>query len=349
MSFSTVELKGMVKKVLEEAFPGSSQKQKIYESHGRLNFSCPYCGDSAEARKKRGNLYTESLSFKCYNGGCNIFRDLYSFLRDFKLDGLVTPDQISEIIEIGKTKKNAKKHAGSIDVFLLEVYKDIIPTREGLKKKLDLIELPFAAKEYLKKRYQDPDERFLWEPRKKSMFLLNLTANGEHVLGLQIKNMNKNATNKYYTYRLSGIYKNLFKERNPEVLEKAGELDSISCVFGFSTLNLEDPITIFEGPFDSFLYRNSVGLCSINNAFPFDVINKRYFLDSDSSGREKSQKLLTEGESVFLWKKFLSENGFPERDKWDLNDVVIYAHNNGMKNKNLEGYFSSDKLDMIYV
>lgn len=349
MSFSVVDLKGMVKRVLETTFPGNTSKQKIYESHGRLNFSCPYCGDSAEARKKRGNLYTESLSFKCYNGGCGIFRNLYEFLKDFSLDSLISPDQISEIIEIGKTKKNARKNAGSIDVFLLEVFRDIIPKREDLKKKLGLIELPFFAKEYLKNRYQEADERFLWEPRKKSMFLLNLTADGQYVLGLQIKNMNKNATNKYYTYRLSGIYKNLYKERNQEIIEKASELDSISCVFGFSTLNLEDPITIFEGPFDSFLYRNSVGLCSINNTFPFDVTNKRYFLDSDESGTQKAQKLLSDGESVFLWKKFLKENGFPNREKWDLNDIVVYAHQNNMKIRNLEGYFSSDKWDMIHV
>ena len=349
MGFSEEELKGMIAKILSQSFPGNAQKHKIYVSKGRLNFSCPYCGDSSEARKKRGNLYTESLSFKCYNGGCNVFRDLYGFLKDFQLESLISADQIAEIIEIGKTKKNARKQAGSIDVFLLETYRDIIPTRELLKNKLGLIELPYQARLYLQNRHQEADERFLWEPRKKSMFLLNLTANGENVLGLQIKNMNKNATTKYYTYKLSGIYKNLFKERDTAIIEKASELDGISCVFGFSTLNLDDKITIFEGPFDSFLYRNSVGLCSINNKFPFDVENKRYFLDGDNSGREKSQKLLTEGESVFLWKKFLSENGFPTRDKWDLNDVVIYAHENGMKIKNLEGYFSSNCWDMIYI
>jgi hypothetical protein len=181
------------------------------------------------------------------------------------------------------------------------------------------------------------------------MFLLNLTANGEHVLGLQIKNMNKNATNKYYTYKLSGIYKNLFRERDQEVIERASELDAISCVFGFSTVNLESPITIFEGPFDSFLYRNSVGLCSINNKFPFEVEDKRYFLDGDTAGREAAQKPLKEGEKVFLWKKFLDENGFPTRDKWDLNDVVVYAHKNGLKIKNLEEYFSNISWDLIYV
>ena len=343
------QVKNILLTVLQQVFPGDRNKQKIFESRDRFTISCPYCGDSSEARKKRGNLYIESLSFKCYNGGCNVFRDLYGFLKDFELEGMITPDQISEIIEIGKTKRNNRKNAGSIDVFLLEAYKDIIPTREYLKRKLDLIELPYGVKEYLNKRYQEPDDRFLWEPRKKSIFLLNLTANGEHVLGLQIKNMNKNATNKYYTYRLSGIYKNLFKERNNEIIERASELDGVSCVFGFSTLNLDAIITIFEGPFDSFLYRNSVGLCSINNRFPFDVENKRYFLDGDTSGKEKAQELLISGESVFLWKKFLDENGFPERSKWDLNDVVIYAHEKGMKIKNLEEYFSNNKLDLLYL
>lgn len=343
------QIRYFLTQILEQAFPGNINKQKIYLSRDRYTISCPYCGDSTDARKKRGNLYIESLSFKCYNGGCNTFRDLYNFLKDFNLTNLVTPDQISEIIEIGKTKRNTRKYTGTLDVFLLENYKDLIPTREYLKKKLGLIELPYAAREYLKKRYQDPDDRFLWEPRKKSMFLLNLTANGEHVLGLQIKNMNKNATNKYYTYRLSGIYKNLFKERNQDLINKSAELDPISCVFGFSTLDLESMITIFEGPFDSFLYRNAVGLCSINNKFPFDVDNVRYFLDSDQSGREKAQALLSEGKSVFLWKKFLNENGFPDREKWDLNDVVMYAHQNNMKIKNLEGYFSSDRWDLIHL
>lgn len=349
MGFSQEELKGMVSQVLAEAFPGNSSKQKIYAGKDRLNFSCPYCGDSSDARKKRGNLYVDTLSFKCYNGGCNIFRDLYAFLKDFNQQSLVTPDQISEIIEIGKAKRVTRKHAGNIDVFLLEAFKEIIPTREYLKKKLDLIELPVSAREYLKARYQEPDDKYLWEPRKKSMFLLNLTSNGEHVLGLQIKNMNKNATNKYYTYRLSGIYKNLFRERDMSIIEKASELDSVSCVFGFSTLNLDQNVTIFEGPFDSFLYRNSVGLCSLNNKFPFDISNKRYFLDGDKSGREKAQKLLGDGESVFLWKKFLDENGFPDREKWDLNDIVIYAHQNGMKIKSLDGYFSNSVWDMIYL
>jgi hypothetical protein len=88
--------------------------------------------------------------------------------------------------------------------------------------------------------------------------------------------MNKWATNKYFTYKLSGIYKNLFRINTPDIIEKAEQLDPISTVFGFSYVNLDDEVTIFEGPLDSFLFHNSVGLCSVNNQFPFDISNKNW-------------------------------------------------------------------------
>jgi hypothetical protein len=45
----------------------------------------------------------------------------------------------------------------------------------------------------------------------------------------------------------------------------------------------------------------------------------------------------------------LKENGFPEREKWDLNDVVNYLRETGKKIKRLDNYFSSDKWDIIDV
>ena len=345
--FTEDQLTGLIDLALAKKFPNEPQKRKIYKGNKRLTFSCPFCGDSADPHKKRGNFYTETLSFKCYNGGCGKFIDMLGFLKHFSLNDQVTPDQISDIIELKKARKAFVKSETGIDNFILENYLDVLISRDSLKSRLDLIELPYTAQKYLRDRFQEPDDRFLWEPRKKSMFLLNLTSSGEHVMGLQIKNMYKNATTKYYTYRLSGIYKNLLKERNQEIIEKASELDAISCVFGFSSLDLDSMITIFEGPFDSYLYKNSVGLCSINNKFPFDVTNKRYFLDGDASGKEKAQKLLIDGECIFLWKKFLGENGLPDRKKWDLNDVVIYAKEKGIKIRNLEEYWSTSVWDLI--
>lgn len=343
------EIKALILKVLQKSFPGNHQKQIIYSSQNRLNFSCPYCGDSSDARKKRGNLYVDSLSFKCYNGGCGIFKDFIGFLYDHELNRELTIEQIEEAKNTIAAKKTSRRVSAKIDVFLLDNYKDIIIPREDYKNKLGLIELPNNIREYLRRRNQEVDSRYLFSPDKNSLHILNLTSDGNYILGLQLRNMNKWAVNKYFTYKLSGIYKNLFRVNNPDIIEKAEHLDPISTVFGFSYVNLDEEVTIFEGPLDSFLFKNSVGLCSVNNSFPFDISNKRWFFDGDEAGREALRKKLSEGEKVFLWKKFLDDNRLPEREKWDWNDVVNYVRSTGNKISRPDKYFSENKWDMILV
>ena len=194
------DVKNLILKVLEKSFPGNHQKQIIYTSHNRLNFSCPYCGDSNDGRKKRGNLYVDSLSFKCYNGGCGQFRDLIGFLYDYDLSRALTVEQIEEAKNTISSKKTNRRISGKIDVFLLENYKDVIIPRDLYKEKLNLIEIPRVVKDYLYNRNQTVDNRYLYSPDKKSLHILNLTSDSEHILGLQLRNMNKWAVNKYFTY-----------------------------------------------------------------------------------------------------------------------------------------------------
>lgn len=343
------EVKSLVSKVLDKSFTGNHSKQKIYISTNRLNFSCPYCGDSDDPRKKRGNLYLDSLSFKCYNGGCGQFRDLIGLLYDHKLINELTHEQIDEAKNTIAAKKTNRRVSAKVDVFILENYKNVIVSREYYKEKLKLIEIPRVINDYLAERNQIVDEKFLYDPIKKSIHILNLTSDNKHILGLQLRNMKKGASNKYFTYKLSGIHKNLLGNKDQEILEKAEELDPISLVFGFSTVDLDSTVTIFEGPLDSFLFKNSVALCSINNPFPFDISNKRWFYDGDTPGREELRKKISMGETVFLWKKFLDENEMPDREKWDLNDVVDYLRKTGKKIRNLEKYFSNETWDMILI
>ena len=344
------DVKDLVGKILEKAFPGDFKKHKIYSYNGRLTMSCPYCGDSDDIRKKRGNLYTESLSFKCYNGGCGVFKDFINLLDDHGLKNMLSIDQIEEVKNLIVTNKSNRRVSAKIDVFLLENYRDVLIPREYYKSKLNLIDLPAPLQKYLTDRNQIPDEKYLYSPYKKSIHILNLTSDGKYILGLQLRNMNKNAVNKYFTYKISGIYKKLLKITKPEIITKAEELDGISVIFGFCSVNLDKEVTIFEGPFDSFIFPNSVGICSVNNKFPFDIDNKRWFFDSDVAGRDELRKKLSEGQTVFLWKKFLDESPLPEREKWDLNDIVDYLRSNKVKlNKKFDEYFSNDIWNMIYI
>ena len=154
---------------------------------------------------------------------------------------------------------------------------------------------------------------------------------------------------KYITYRLGKIWEDFIGKGDPEFLKSLDHLNEISTIFGISNLNFNRMITVFEGPFDSFLFPNSVALCSINNRFPFDIENKRWFLDDDKAGKDKAMKIIQEGESVFMWEKFKKENDLVTFKIKDLNKLVIHLKVNNKKIKRLENYFSRDKLDLINI
>jgi predicted RNA-binding Zn-ribbon protein involved in translation (DUF1610 family) len=80
------------------------EKRRMLESKERLNFACPYCGDSTDSvRKKRGNLYWKNLQFHCYN--CSAHESLDVFLKDHNLN-FEGEDRIDVINFIKENRKN---------------------------------------------------------------------------------------------------------------------------------------------------------------------------------------------------------------------------------------------------
>jgi len=346
-------IEGLLKTILEKEFRGDPGRQIIYKAGNRLNFSCPYCGDSStNSKKKRGNFYLDTLSYKCYNGGCGIFKDSFSLFKDFsvysKLSGNER-EEIRTILDENKTKR--KSSYGKIDIgffFETDINEVIIP-RDFFMRALGLQEIQNSKIQmYIQRRCQRMDSRFAWDPKRQKLYLFNLTPD-DKIIGLQVRNMDSvKGSSKYLTYKLSGIYEKIMKMADPVILEKARAVDPISHVFGIGFLDFGKEITIFEGPMDSWLWENSTGLCSLENKFPFDVENIRYWYDWDKSGIEKSMDLLGSGKTVFNWGKFLEENAITKNRKWDLNDIVIHLRTTGKKIKRFDNYFTNDVLDLRY-
>lgn len=342
----------LIKAVLQNAFKGDVSKQKIYLAGNRMNFSCPYCGDSNNSRKKRGNFYLNTLSYKCYNGGCGIFKDGYTFFRDYKVNSEITQEERSSILEIIRDGKEKRKTVyGDVDISLFfdtDFKKFVIP-REVFMQKLNLVDVSGSKIEpYIKRRNQIGDERFAWDDEKEKLYLLNLSKDKE-IMGLQVRGMSKNFGGaKYYTYKLSGIWEKLFGVTNEQFLAECAKIDPISHVFNISSISFDRTITIFEGPMDSWFWKNSVALCSVENKFPFEFEDIQYWYDWDNAGRKKTSELLTQGAKVFNWKKFLVENNLPLNRKWDLNDLVNYLRMKNLKIKRLENYFTREVLDLTY-
>jgi len=345
------KIKKLLTQILKKEFKNPN-KHTIYLSGNRLNFSCPYCGDSKDPRKKRGNFYLDTLTYKCYNGGCGIFKDSISLFRDFDLYNQLTVDEISEISElINENKKKKRTIYGNVDInhFFDININDILIDRNYFVNQLKLIDVTNTRIEkYLRRRSQEIDNKFAWDPKRERLFLFNLSPNNK-IIGLQIRNMNNDKKMaKYLTYKLSGIYEKLLYVTDKDILEKAKKIDSISHVFGIGSLDFSNTVTIFEGPMDSWLWKNSVGLCSLENKFPFDMDDMQYWYDWDKSGIEKTIELLYKGYTVFNWGKFLDENDLTKNRKWDLNDLVIHLRSTGKKIKRFEQYFTNDPLDIAY-
>ena len=121
-------------------------------------------------------------------------------------------------------------------------------------------------------------------------------------------------------------------------------------IFNIFMIDVNYIVTIFEGPFDAFLFRNSIALSGVHKQLPVNIDQCRFFLDNDETGKKVAMQKIKDDESVFLWKKFLQEKEI-KKDIKDLNELVCYYYKHDMEFKyfELEKYFSSSRLDIIYV
>lgn len=357
--FTKARILELVSNVLRKRFPGDSQRQYIYEKSDRLNFCCPYCGDSLDPEKKRGNLYTNGLYFKCYNGGCDKYTNLEWFLRNFNCDDELSTDELTELnIYIQEERKNSEFQSTSYKEANLQKMVDaqwdklLIP-RSELMSKLRLWDIYDTSPQgvYLSKRLQKVDNKFAWDNYRKRLFIFNLDATGEWVFGLQVMPMDgKPTTNKYKTYNIEKCWEYFMKNDSPAKLDYVSKYNKISMLFGILRINMHRMITIFEGPMDHFLYPNSVATCGTGHEFPLSLDNKRYLQDNDKAGLKLAVELIEQGEQVFMWKKLFEDK--PElygNKRKDYNDIYINGTLRGLNIGTLDEYFTTHKYDTIFI
>lgn len=337
--------------ILSEAFGASTPKSKIKVGRERLNFACPYCGDSHDkVHKKRGNLFLDSLGYHCYN--CNTHRTLRTLLKDFnKLPAewsKMTQLAIDSITEISGTRSVDSERL--LDALFSKDLIEHLFTREELKNKLGLIEVSDTKIDiYLGKRLQRKKQNFLWDPKESKLYILNIKEDDGLIIGWQVRNFGKYKDNgaKYLTYKWSKACDILDKEAS---VENADLLDKLSYTFNIFNVDFTKSVTVFEGPLDSFLFPNSIALSSLHTKIPFENESFRFLFDYDKPGQDKALEFLKEGKTVFLWKNFLKENDIKiKKSKIDWTDVMIYCYLNKKKLMGLHKYFTNNKYDVIYL
>jgi hypothetical protein len=217
-------------------------------------------------------------------------------------------------------------------------------------KKLNLVSIQESKKgmSYLLNREQRDFRNFAWDTNKNLLYVLNLDYTKEKIIGFQIRRFNTNGP-KYLTYEMSAMYKALHIGYDEHLMKR---LDPLSTTFGCLSVDLYSPITVFEGPMDSFLMPNSIALCSLQRKPPFITQETRFMFDYDRPGIEKSVSYLKEGMSVFMWSKFFIENlgleQYLDKSKVDYSDIVIYASKHN-KNFNYNKYFTNNYLNALWI
>jgi len=341
-----------LKLVLNKEF-SSGHKREARPHKDRISFACVYCGDShKDPRKKRGNIFARTMQYHCFNGDCNAHLSVYNFLDDKRLLNNFNLEEQLYLKRAGEQRtidlKKLKASLG-LETFFSDEITDLSVERSLFMEKMKLVEIRGSRIEkYLVGRHQTDFRKFAFDLKGNLLYVFNLDASFERIIGCQIKTFNKR--NPYLTWKISRIHQELgiFEEENAEPLEK---MDFLSNIFGIFQVDLNKPITIFEGPLDSFLFPNAVGICSAKNSMPFEIEGSRYFYDNDGTGREWSIRRITEGKPVFLWRKFLEDSKLSEmKDKIkDLNDLLIYVRNNSAKTQRLADYFSDSHYDAIWI
>lgn len=327
-----------------------AEKKQVLEGRDRLNFACPYCGDSTtNLRKKRGNLYWNDLYIHCYN--CSAHVSLDTFLEDFNLN--FEGEERADVINYIKENKKNISYGESLDFYLFDKIQKLALTFNELMVGFNIYPintLTYRAYPYLKSRLlQHKLKQFGYDPRKKELYVFNLTVDGK-IIGFQTRELEGTGP-KYKTWNIQRIYDRLNKSLDlPE--EEIDNLNKISMLFGILTADLSRPFTIFEGPIDAMFMTNSIGLTGVKKQIvDFNEIpTARYFFDNDFEGKTRMMEKLKSGQTVFLWDKFLKDYNIPHKKIKDLNDLVKYEYENRINCLgSIDKYFTNNHLDLIFI
>lgn len=360
-----------IQKILNNKFKKDSfHKRQIDHYSDRINFACPFCGDSLrDPRKKRFNIYLNSLSCHCFN--CNHHSGINSFLKQFN-EELCMEDKI-QVHEIQQTtKKFERRISNNKSSYSFQLLDKLAIPKSIL---FDILKLttPYKSKEcsdYLNSRNINIKQwkYFAYNEKSKELYILNINSN-DRIIGMQIRQLDPNSKKaRYLTRSISKIYSNIFKKDLSILIERLlksmenGEkyiteedgieniqanLDRLSGLFNVMNVDMNSPLTIVEGPIDSLCISNAIalqGVTKLNNYFD-ELKNVRFLFDNDKIGKEHTLNKLKTNKKVFLWGMYIKKMNIKTKVK-DINDIIKLKLFN---NEVYESCFSNDEFDVMFI
>lgn len=316
------EITDFIRDVLKKRFSDNKIKQQLDESDSdKLNFACPYCGDSEkDSSKKRGNFYLHSGTYKCFNDGCLVYvkdKDFISkFARKYLLDipslkgAKVTYKKVNTTRRGQMMEFLMKPHINSA---LLNI-KDL-SFRFGLTKcidaKLDSEVYKYAASRYLMDLPVFRDTCYFDNSGSK-IHIFNMDISSGKILGMSTRKISDDVPGPRYDIK---NYTDFTKKA--KIVKGLNEddilmLDNINNYFNILNVRFSKPIPVTEGQFDSMFLDNAIATTGVTKSKSLlgtllSTKNARIFFDNDRAGKQESMKLIQEDYKVFLWSKFIHD------------------------------------------
>ena len=369
-----VYITGLLQKILNKEF-SNTQKRRINDFNDRLNFACPFCGDSHKNNhSKRGNLYFNKLFFICFN--CDKKTTFDRMCKDFNEQ--VDPDKKLEMIEHlnsvvtytdYENNMSDAKFENLIELSELErVFSNDLTPISDFKP----IQVNGGVYKYLLNRGIGPElhkniyQGKYWKNEDESEWIIiMLNRRDDKVLGIQVRNLKEGKRRMFKIYNYENLLEwvNIGKDEPDIDMNELVIYNKLSYYFNILNVDLGNIITVFEGYIDSLFYPNSIGLVGVNTDFKLiesSGLDLRYFFDNDEAGYKKTEEKLKEGYPVFLWKKIFEDivdkKKSPEPDKLmhriskvkDMNKLAQLVPDPYKKLK-LDEFFSQDEYDLKWI
>lgn len=362
-------IKDKIQNILNQSFK-EPYRRKIETYSDRIGFCCPICGDShSDIRKKRGNLYLDSLRFHCYNCGAHMGINtlLKKFNEDLNLEDKLIVNEIQQ-----SSKKLEKRNTSSQSSMTYNILEKLAIPKSIFFKNYNLI-TPYKnefSSNYLKSRKIDITawKYFAFNEKTKELYILNITQQ-DRIIGFQIRQLNeKSKKPRYLTRSISKMYREIFDKDINNIIQNiinklelgskyieeedgieniSANIDRLSGLFNIMNIDMYKTLSIVEGPIDSLAINNCIalqGATKMNNYFD-NVENVRYIFDNDVVGKQHSIKKIKEHKSVFLWEMYLKSIKCNDKIK-DIND--LQKSNKYIPNI-FNDCFSNDELDVVMI
>jgi hypothetical protein len=329
-----------LEQILEKRFGESSKKKEIKNISKGYKIACPYCGDSDhDDSKKRGTLYLEDNSYKCWNGGCGVYRPINVFLEDWGSDSFTISEK--ESLSVKHVISNSSNKKSLADFY----NKDIMFDKDLLISKLKSKDIDHSLKgyNYLKSRNAHilTTHDMAYNDYYNNLIFLNMFE--DKVIGIQVRLSNPFNGSRFISYNYNDIQEKLLELKDYDK-EFAKQINKVSLIYNILNVNFQLPVNVFESTLDSKYFPNSIAIWGANNELK--IPNGYYFFDNDDAGRKIAMGYMDTGHNVFLWKKFLKDYPVYEGVK-DIND--IYKKNIKFNNKVMYDYFGSGIFDKYWL